>query len=246
MKQKLLRLEISLLSFQTALENLVDLAVRKQPASASFCNVHMCVEAWDKPEVEEAVNGADFVFADGAPVAKAVSWLSGQMQERIAGMDVIAPLLKAFDAKGLRLFVLGGSEHTQAVLRQRWPLEYPGLVVEGYSPPFRPWSETDYLDMQNRILDFDPHAVFVILGCPKQELWMHRMRSRVPRLLLALGGALPTVLGLQKRAPAWMQKLMLEWVYRLIQEPGRLWRRYLYTNLKFVWLFSRIHFFRGR
>jgi N-acetylglucosaminyldiphosphoundecaprenol N-acetyl-beta-D-mannosaminyltransferase len=241
MIQRLLRLNISRISYSAALEKLVYLAVRKEPGTACFCNVHMCVEAWDHPEVEQAVNGATFVFADGAPVAKAVSWISGQPQERIAGMDIIEPLLRSFNNKGLRLFVLGGSEQTQSVLKQRWPLEFPHLQVEGFSPPFRSWTEADYFEMENRIMTFDPHAVFVILGCPKQERWMHQMKNRVPRLLLALGGALPTVLGLQKRAPVWMQKLMLEWIYRLIQEPGRLWRRYFYTNLKFVWLFFRIH-----
>lgn len=241
MRQKLLSLGISRLSFQQALEQLVDLAARKQAATACFCNVHMCVEAWDKPEVETAVNQADFVLADGAPVAKAVSWLSGQPQERIAGMDMIQPLLEEFSARKLRLFVLGGSEETHNRLKERWPVQFPELIFEGFSPPFRTWDEADYLEMQDRIMDFGPHAVFVILGCPRQELWMHKMKTRIPVLMLALGGALPTVLGLQKRAPVWMRRLMLEWLFRLIQEPGRLWRRYLYTNLKFVWLLIRIH-----
>jgi N-acetylglucosaminyldiphosphoundecaprenol N-acetyl-beta-D-mannosaminyltransferase len=236
MKKRVISLDISVIGFQEALDACLDWASQRRPGYACFSNAHMTVEALDHRDVQTAVNAANFAFADGMPVAKAMHWLHKIPQERIAGMDFIQPFLDGLHRRNLRVFIFGGSEKTQQAFAETCPRVFPGLIWQGFSPRLaRDWQPDEYHDFEKRILAFEPHAVLVILGCPKQERFMARMSGKIPALLLGLGGALPTFLGLQNRAPEWMQRSGLEWVFRFFQEPGRLWKRYLYTNSRFVW-----------
>jgi len=238
MKKRFISLDISEIGFGQALQTCLDLAKAKSSSYACFSNVHMVVDAWDHKEVQEAVNQANFAFADGMPIAKGYSLMYKTRQERIAGMDFIEPFLDLMHSNKLRLSIFGGSMKTLAEAEKKIRQDYPGISgIQCISPPFRNWTDEEEKGWIDEISDFSPHVVFVILGCPKQEKFMKKFSSRIPALLLGLGGALPTFLGIQKRAPSWMKALMLEWTYRLIQEPRRLWRRYTYTNLKFIVLF---------
>ncbi len=238
MRKILISLKISTLPFSEALANTLEFAIKRKYAYACFANVHMLVEAWDDPAMKSAVNNADFVFADGMPVAKGLSFVYGESHERIAGMDFIGPFLRLLDENKLRLVVFGGSESSHSEAQRQFGQRFPGIELAFICPPHRIWTPEENLNWIRQINDLEPHVVFVILGCPKQEMWMATHSKQIPGLLLGLGGALPTVLGIQKRAPSWMQVLMLEWLFRLIQEPGRLWKRYAYTNLKFIGLFG--------
>lgn len=235
MKNRVISLDISVLGFEEALGACLDWASERKPGYACFSNAHMVVEALDNAEVQAAVNGASFAFADGMPVAKALKWMYGIAQERIAGMDFILPFLEGMQRRNLRVFVFGGSGKTHQMLKEKWPVSFPGLVWEGFSPRLaKEWSPEEYQEFEKMFLEFQPHAILVILGCPKQERFMGRLSGKIPALMLGLGGALPTLLGLQSRAPGWMQKAGLEWLFRFVQEPGRLWKRYLYTNTRFL------------
>jgi len=120
---------------------------------------------------------------------------------------------------------------------------YPGVQVAGaISPPFRPLSQEELNDHIDQINRSGANFVLVALGCPKQETWMALHSEKLHAVLLGLGGAFPVTAGLQKRAPVWMQRAALEWLHRLLQEPGRLFKRYLYTNLYFIVLLVKAIF----
>jgi len=231
-------LQIDRISFEDAVRQCREMAHSQKPAYACFANVHMLIESHGNAKIQLAVNGASLVLADGMPLAKGLSILSGQIQERIAGMDFIAPFLDEMDRSRMRLCIYGGTQQMAEEAGKKIASCYPGIAsVQCLSPPFGIIKEEEEQHWVDKIREQHPHVVFTILGCPKQELFMAKHSHGIDALMLGLGGALPVFLGLQKRAPDWMRKYMLEWLYRLIQEPGRLWKRYFVTNFHFLWLF---------
>lgn len=202
-------------------------------------NVHMCIEAYDDPGFANVVNSADLITPDGMPLAKAIKALYGEDQDRVAGMDLLPDLLQEAEQRGLSCFVYGGSEKMLAKSQEYISAKYPALRCGFYSPPFRPLTPEEEQADVDRINAFGTNLVFVALGCPKQEKWMARMKGRIQACMIGIGGALPVMVGMQNRAPAWMQKASLEWLYRLMQEPKRLFKRYAYTNTKFLYLLCK-------
>jgi len=122
-------------------------------------------------------------------------------------------------------------------IEQKALYEFPKLIIAGlFSPPFRKLSESEENEIVKKINYSNASLIFVALGCPKQEIWMKRMKGKINGVMVGVGGAFPVYAGITKRAPLWMQKTSLEWLFRMIQEPGRLWKRYLVTNSKFIFL----------
>ena len=121
--------------------------------------------------------------------------------------------------------------------------KYPHLSIAGfYSPPFRQLTNIEEEEICNKINSSNPNLIFVVLGCPKQERWMASMKGKLNAVMIGIGGALPVFVGMQKRAPKWMQDYGLEWLFRFIQEPKRLWKRYMVTNSLFLYLIIKAKF----
>jgi N-acetylglucosaminyldiphosphoundecaprenol N-acetyl-beta-D-mannosaminyltransferase len=200
----------------------------------------MVVEAFWNKSFSDKVRAASLVTPDGKPLTWALRLLHGIKQDRVAGMDVLPALLKKSEKMQLPLYIYGGTETLLFRTREYLTKHYPDLVINGfYSPPFReltPEEETKAIDDINQS---GAKLVFVVLGCPKQEQWMANMLGRIKAVMIGIGGALPVLVGLQKRAPKWMQNAGLEWLFRLLQEPRRLFRRYAVTNSIFLYLLSR-------
>jgi N-acetylglucosaminyldiphosphoundecaprenol N-acetyl-beta-D-mannosaminyltransferase len=198
----------------------------------------MCIEAWDKKEIASAVNQADLISPDGMPLVKALQYLKGVKTSRAAGMDLLPELLAQAEKNDFSVFFFGGTnemlELTSDYIKKKYPLLQK---VNFYSPPFRQLELNEQTEIINRINSTAPNLVFVVLGCPKQEKWMFDHKNKIQACMLGIGGALPVIVGMQRRAPLWMQKTSLEWLYRLLQEPQRLLKRYMYTNSKFILLF---------
>jgi N-acetylglucosaminyldiphosphoundecaprenol N-acetyl-beta-D-mannosaminyltransferase len=136
---------------------------------------------------------------------------------------------------GESVFLLGGTEDTLERLKARIEASFPGLrVVGSHSPPFRTLSAEEDAALMRLLNDSGASTVWVSLGCPKQEIWMAEHRDRVRSVMIGVGAAFGFHAGTVRRAPEWMQRLALEWLYRLLSEPGRLWRRYLTTNTLFL------------
>ncbi len=200
-----------------------------------FCNVHSAVTAHREPAFREIVNGADLVLADGAPVAWAMRRLGRPGQARIPGPDAMLRLCALAAAERVPVFLYGGTGDVLRDLSARLTAAYPGLPLAGtIAPPFRPLTDAEDAEVCGRINDSDAGLVFVGLGCPKQERWIADHRERVRSVMLGVGAAFDFHSGRLQRAPAWLQAIGLEWLHRLLMQPGRLWKRYLTTNAVFA------------
>jgi N-acetylglucosaminyldiphosphoundecaprenol N-acetyl-beta-D-mannosaminyltransferase len=163
--------------------------------------------------------------------------LSGIKQDRVAGMDMLPDLLSACEEEQLPVFIYGGTNSLIDKTRTYISERYATLPVAGmYSPPFRELTSLEDQEVVDKINASHARVVFVVLGCPKQEKWMAAMKGKINAVMIGIGGALPVLVGMQKRAPKWIQDSGFEWIFRLAQDPRRLARRYVFTNSIFVYL----------
>lgn len=224
-------------SFDAMSDDIISLAVSGQSANVCVANVHMLVEAHQDASFATVVNSANIVTPDGMPLIWAMRLLYGIKNDRVAGMDLLPRLLTTAIDKNISVFFYGGSQKMLDATSAYIQKAYPALKVAGlYSPPFRALTKEEDESVIEMINSSGARLIFVVLGCPKQEKWMDAMKGKINATMVGVGGALPVLVGEQKRAPQWMQKNGLEWLYRLIQEPGRLWKRYFYTNAVFILL----------
>lgn len=199
-------------------------------------NVDFVVQARNDVELRRILFDAHLVLADGMPLVWASRWLGNPLPERVTGSGMTPLLLARAEAKGWGVFLLGGTEQSVAQAAANVRLKHPRLrLVGAYSPPFKPLIEMDHADILRRLRDARPDILLVAFGCPKQEKWlnMHYRTAGVP-VAIGVGATIDFLAGTMKRAPAWMQKTGLEWIFRLLQEPRRLFRRYV-TDL---WVFG--------
>ncbi len=244
---KLISLDLSIISYENALTEILQLAHTHTPSYACFANAHMTIEAHDNPDFAKKVNKANFVFTDGKPLCLALKLKHNIIQPRIAGMDFMPDILQKANnetnnpqgnekyKEKLNVFLYGSTGEILGKITEKIKEKYPQINVCGsISPPFREILEEEKQSYINQINKANTHLVFVALGCPKQEIWMSENSPQINAVLLGVGGAFPVFAQTQKRAPKILQKLALEWVFRLFQEPKRLFKRYFYTNLKFL------------
>lgn len=202
-----------------------------------FSNVHTTVMSYDHADVLAAENHAALTFPDGAPIARLLRHEADVNARRMAGPDFMEAMLRAsMDGKTTHYFY-GASQETLDALQKALEEKYPGLIVKGYySPPFRSLSPEEEQEDIDRINAADADVIWIGLGAPKQEKWMESHRGKFRGVMVGVGAAFDFHAGTIKRAPKWMQLLSLEWLYRLSQNPGRLFKRYFYTNVRFLWL----------
>jgi len=200
----------------------------------------MTIEAYNDSSFRQNLDKALLILPDGKPLAVACKWLYKKTQERISGMDFMPAILEQAHKNKAKVFLYGSTEKVLDNIKDRIRSKYPNAIVAGsISPPFRELSVEEANDHIRRINESGAHFVLVALGCPRQEKWMAAHYNSINAVLLGLGGAFPVTAGLQKRSPKWMQHMSLEWLYRLLQEPRRLFKRYFYTNSVFMWLLAK-------
>ncbi len=234
---QIISLRINNFSFSESLQITWDAGMAHEPGFVCFANVHMVVEAYKDNTFKNDLQKARYIFPDGQPLTVFCRWFGHTRQERVSGMDFMPALLQKANEQGARVYLYGSTPEVLAKLAERIKSAYPRAVLAGaISPPFRTLSADETDGYIKQINDSAPHFVLVALGCPKQEKWMARHYTAINAPLLGVGGAFPVIAGTQKRAPLWMQHFALEWLYRLIQEPRRMFSRYLYTNSLFFWL----------
>lgn len=226
---------IDALSWDEALARLLAWGARREPRCVCLCNVHSVVTARQDAEFAAALAQADLAAPDGAPVAWALRRFGFPGQQRIDGPGLMWRYLREAERLDQAVAFYGGSEPTlqrlQAALRQAFPrLRIAALI----SPPYRGLSPQEDREYTERLDASGAAVVFVGLGCPKQEKWMAAHRGRIRATLVGVGAAFDYHAGTVRRAPPWMQRSGLEWSFRLMSEPRRLWRRYLVTNSVFV------------
>ena len=200
-----------------------------------FSNVHTTVMACDNEEYRDILNGSVLTFPDGAPVARLLR-KQGLKAERVAGPDFMGEMFElSRNDCGLSHFFYGSREETLSKLKERLTERYPGIRIAGmYSPPFRKLTEEEDAEITDMIRSSGAELIWVGLGAPKQERWMAAHKGLFDGVMLGVGAGFDFHAGTVKRAPKAWQKLGLEWLYRLMSDPKRLFRRYLVTNTKFI------------
>ena len=198
---------------------------------------HTVMAAQEDAQLRAAVHGADFTVADGQPLVWALNLLGHRLDDRVYGPELMDRACARAARTGRAMYLYGGRDrralaHLMSNLRRN----HPGLrIVGGHAPPFRPLTDAEEESIVADINDSGAEVVWVGIGVPKQEKWMARMQDRVQApVLIGVGAAFDFHAGLIPQAPERMQRLGLEWAFRLAQEPRRLWRRYLRYNPRFV------------
>ena len=211
-------------------------------------NVHMTMEAHDDPAFLGVVNDAALVVADGQPMVWALKALGAPQQRRVRmAPDLLLSIFAACEQRDIALGLYGGAPDTLATFTDTLHEHYPRLRVPyAWSPPFRALTASEDADVVAAIAVAGVQLLLVGLGCPKQERWMSEhtagtsgARTPLPCLMVGVGAAFDMLGGKTGNAPAWMQRSGLEWTYRLVQEPRRLWRRHLRNDPRFLALLAR-------
>ncbi len=203
-------------------------------------NVHMCIECFDNAAFEKVVNDADLVVPDGKPIAIALQLLGQKQTEQIRGADLTQEILKHAQVKNLVIGFYGGTEKALARIREKLQIDFPGVKIGCMiSPPFHPLQEFEIASHRQLINISGVQILFVGLGCPKQEIWMAINVKYLNATLIGVGAVFDFLSGEKPMAPKWIHAIGMEWFFRLITEPRRLWKRYAYTNVQFMWYFGR-------
>lgn len=213
-------------------------------------NPHSYAVAKEDADFSTALHDADWLVADGAGIVLASRWLKGRINERVTGSDVFQGLLQRMNQRGgLSVFFLGATEETLAEIRRRMAIDFPGVRVAGtYSPPFKPVYSADELESMIAAVNAQkPDVLWVGMTAPKQEKWIFELRSRLDvRFAGAIGAVFDFYTGRVKRSHPIFQRLGLEWLPRLLQQPRRLWRRMFVSAPIFVFDVLRVRFLGPR
>lgn len=202
----------------------------------TVANVHTTVMAYENPEYNKIQNGGIMAIPDGGPLSAVGRNRGFEKMSRTTGPSLMEEIFEISPEKGYRHYFYGSTEETLEKLRQKLEGNFPGIQVVGmYSPPFRSLTEEEDEDIVKCINDTKPNFVWVGLGAPKQERFMAEHQGKMKGLMIGVGAGFDYHAGNIKRAPMWMQKSNLEWVFRLMQDPRRLFNRYFLTNAKFIW-----------
>jgi N-acetylglucosaminyldiphosphoundecaprenol N-acetyl-beta-D-mannosaminyltransferase len=208
---------------------------RKESRSIYAANVHMLMEAHDSPEFQAMVNNADIVTPDGMPLVWAMRQKGRKNQQRVYGPTLMLHLLGAVAREKIPVGLFGSTEEVLNKLAVRLQDQYPGLIIAlKIAPPFRSPTEAEDKKLVRQINDSGARLLFVGLGCPKQERWIAGHRGEVHAVMVGVGAAFDFHTGTIPQAPVWMQKAGLEWLFRVLREPRRLWKRYFWNNPRFI------------
>jgi N-acetylglucosaminyldiphosphoundecaprenol N-acetyl-beta-D-mannosaminyltransferase len=210
-------------------------------AYVAVANVHSLMMSRTNPQLAAAMHDADMVTPDGMPLVWALKGMGHSGQERVHGMALATAAIEKGLERGVRHYFYGSSQETLDAVADNLRSTYPTIQLAGlYSPPFRPLTDEEALADAERIRQSGATVVWVGLGAPKQELWMHRMHPLLPGVtLVGVGAVFDWFAGNVTKAPDWMQKAGLEWLYRLSREPRRLWRRYIWNNPAYLLLLGK-------
>ena len=199
-------------------------------------NVHTTVTAYEDQEYKRVQNGGIMAIPDGGPLSTIGQKRGYKNMKRTTGPSLMEEIFKISADKGYRHYFYGSTQETLDKLRNELVKKYPEIQIVGmYSPPFRPMTDKEDKEIIEQINVSNPDFIWVGLGAPKQEKWMAIHQGKINGLMVGVGAGFDYYAGNIERAPEWMQKNNLEWFFRLLQDPKRLFNRYLHTNIKFIW-----------
>jgi N-acetylglucosaminyldiphosphoundecaprenol N-acetyl-beta-D-mannosaminyltransferase len=226
-------------SYAAATSKIIDWAKEGKSSYVCASNVHMVMETYDSAAFAQIVNQADLVTPDGMPLVWGLKALGIPDASRVCGPALTLTVCEAAARHQVPIALYGGTTESlvsfTAVLKDKFPQI---KIVCQISPPFRPLTEAEDAEYTQQLVDSGARILFVGIGCPRQEKWMAAHQGRVPAVMLGIGAAFNFHSGKVKHAPLWMQNMGLEWFFRLLMEPKRLWKRYFLQNPRFMFLFG--------
>jgi len=234
-KVRLMGVDLCALRMPDVLNICTDHIAKRRRLLIGVVNVAKIINARRNPQLYAALNEADIVLADGAPIIWLSKMVGKPLPERVAGIDIMFELLKEADSKNYGIYFLGAKPAVVEEVVRVVQKDYSGVRVAGYRDGY--FNEQEEQGVAEEIKNSQADILFVAITPPKKEIFLGRWREfmNVP-ICHGVGGSFDIVAGVAKRAPVWMQSYGLEWLYRIIQEPRRMWKRYLVTNTIFIML----------
>jgi N-acetylglucosaminyldiphosphoundecaprenol N-acetyl-beta-D-mannosaminyltransferase len=228
---------VTALPLQKQIHTILEWALKRNSRFVCVANTHMLVEAYRDPDFWHLLRSADLITPDGMPLVWMMKLLGLQSQDRVAGMDILTHLCKQAPEKDIPVFFVGSQSEILNRMKQRLEIDFPNLTIAGMEPlPFGSTAPKEDLSIIQQINNSGAKVVLVSLGCPKQEYWMAKHKHKINAVMIGLGGVFPIYAGIHRHAPKFFRSSGLEWLYRLLQEPKRLWKRYATTIPIFIWL----------
>jgi len=235
--QKVLNSPVTALPFEKQIQTMVHWARNRESRTVCVANVHMLMEAYKNPAMADVLEKADIVTPDGMPLVWMMRKMGVRDQDRVAGMDILLASCKLAESQNVSVCFVGSMSSILDLMREKLERDFPNIKIASMEPlPFRPLAPAEDEALIQKINESGAGLVFVSLGCPKQEYWMAEHKDRIQAVMIGVGAVFPVYAGIHKRAPRQVRELGLEWLYRLIQEPRRLWHRYIKTIPPFIWL----------
>jgi N-acetylglucosaminyldiphosphoundecaprenol N-acetyl-beta-D-mannosaminyltransferase len=230
--------QVDNLTMEETLQTIDGFVQSGKPHQHVVVNVDKLVKAAHDAELRRIINDCALINVDGMPVVWASRLLGQPLKERVAGVDLFEALMQRSSQTGWRVFLLGAREEVVSEVKRRYEIKYPGLTVCGYRNGY--WKPEEEAGVVEQIRAAQADLLFVAISSPKKEhfLGQYQEHMKIP-FAMGVGGTFDVAVGRVKRAPLWMQKSGLEWFYRFLQEPRRMFRRYFIEDMAFVWLFLK-------
>lgn len=232
---RIVSLGVNVLDHESVIACVAELVGKGSGGYICFSTVHMVMESYDHPEYAAKVNAADLVVPDGMPLVWIQKIKGKKDSARVRANDSMIRLCGYAEKKNLSVGFYGGKQEVTDAIIERSAREFPGLkIAYAFSPPFRPLTDEEDTGIVANICEAAPDILFMGLGCPKQENWMAAHKGKLRSVMLGVGASFDFYAGNVRECPDWIGRLGLEWLYRLAQEPKRLWKRYLILNPRFM------------
>ncbi|MDO9166248.1 MAG: WecB/TagA/CpsF family glycosyltransferase [Rhodoferax sp.] len=227
--------QIDNLTMEETLQTVEGFIKSGQPHQHVVVNVDKLVKASRDPMLRSIINECALINVDGMPVVWASRLVGKRLKERVAGVDLFESLMRRSADKGWRVYLLGAREDVVAGVKTTYEKKYPGLVVAGYRNGY--WKPEEEAGVVEQITAANADLLFVAISSPKKEQFLARYQAemKIP-FAMGVGGTFDVAVGKVKRAPVWMQNAGLEWFYRFLQEPRRMFKRYFVDDMAFFWL----------
>ena len=235
-KINFLNIPIDTITMQETLERVEKAIVLNKQIHHTVVNAGKIVSMQTNKELEESVVDADVINADGQAVVWAANFLGNKLPERVSGIDLMEELVKRSFDKGYKCFFFGAKDEVVTKLVEIYKKQYSKDIIAGYRNGY--YDKIQEKDIAKQIADSEANILFVAITSPKKEIFLKTFKKQLKNVnfIMGVGGSFDVIAGEVRRAPLWMQDFGLEWFYRFLQEPKRMWKRYLVGNTKFIWL----------
>ena len=243
-KVKFLNILIDLISMSDTINLIEKAIVNNYQIHHTVVNAGKIVKMQSDKFLKESVNSADIINVDGQGVVWGMKLLGININERVAGIDLMERLVKKSHEKGYKCFFLGAKDDVLLKLINGYKEKYSDQIIGGYRNGY--FDDKEELSVVQQINNSKSNILFVGITSPKKEVFLNKYKLELSNVnfILGVGGSFDVISGKVKRAPIWMQKNGLEWFFRFIQEPKRMWKRYFFGNIKFIWLVLKEYFTR--